>query len=299
MALPPLAAEPESPAAVVGPTLPDVPTATEPVERATAAVAGAAAETAGGVAGAAAETAGRAVAGATQAAAEGTVSAPVAIARGRTAMVVALAGLIGFGAIFAAVRAHRSEAIDLALMLRLQRQRRPWLDRLMAAASWPGFPPQSHVIPPAAIAGMWLVRFRTEAAFQAAGWGAAALSTVLKAMMNRPRPVAGTDLRVVVAPLGGSSFPSGHVITFVGTYGFMAYLAHTLIRDPVLRWAAAGGLVGLVVLVGPSRIYEGHHWPTDVTASYLLGTTYLIVVVTAYRRVKGAHVSTGFGALSR
>jgi undecaprenyl-diphosphatase len=109
--------------------------------------------------------------------------------------------------------------------------------------------------------------------------------------MNRPRPVAGTDLRVVAAPLGGSSFPSGHVITFVGTYGFLAYLANALIRDPALRWAAVGGLVGMVVLVGPSRIYEGHHWPTDVTASYLLGTTYLIVVVTAYRRAKAPAVA--------
>jgi membrane-associated phospholipid phosphatase len=213
--------------------------------------------------------------------------------------VLAVAGLAGFGAIFAAVRAHRSEAIDLALMLRLQRQQRPWLDRLMAVASWPGFPPQSRVIPPTAIAGLWLVRFRTEAAFQTAAWGAAAVSTALKALMNRPRPVAGKDLRVVVAPLGGSSFPSGHVITYVGTYGFMAYLAHTLIRDPVLRWAAAGGLVGLVILVGPSRIYQGHHWPTDVTASYFLGTTYLIVVVTTYRRVKGAEAPAGSGSRRR
>lgn len=281
------------------PRLPSVPTATDPVHRATAAVAGAAAGAASGVAGAAAETASRAVAGAAQAAAEGTVSAPVAVARGRPAIAVGIAGLIGFGAIFAAVRSHRSEAIDLALMLKLQRQRRPWLDRLMSAASWPGFPPQSHVIPPAAIAGMWLVRFRTEAAFQTAAWGTAALSTFLKALMNRPRPVAGTDLRVVVAPLGGSSFPSGHVITFVGTYGFMAYLAHTLIRDPAFRLAATGGLVGVVVLVGPSRIYQGHHWPTDVTASYFLGTTYLIAVVTAYRRVKGVEASTGSGPLGR
>jgi undecaprenyl-diphosphatase len=206
-------------------------------------------------------------------------------------MFVAVAGLVGFAAIFAAVRARRSEAIDLALMLRLQRRRRPWLDKLMAAASWPGFPPQSRMIPPAAIAGLWLVRFPTEAAFQGAAWGTAALSSALKAMMNRPRPVAGKDLRIVAAPLGGSSFPSGHVITFVGTYGFLAYLAHTLIRDPALRWTATGGLVALVVLVGPSRIYQGHHWPTDVTASYLLGTTYLIVVVTAYRRVKGAQAA--------
>jgi membrane-associated phospholipid phosphatase len=291
MALPRRAGGPSSPVLRRPPRLPSVPIATDPAQQTSASVATAAADVAGGVAGTAAETASRAVAGATRAAAEGTVSPRLAIARGRPAMLLALAGLVGFGAIFAAVRAHRSEAIDLALMLRLQRRRRPWLDKLMAAASWPGFPPQSRIIPPAAIAGLWIVNFRTEAAFQAAAWGTGGLSTLLKAMMDRPRPVAGTDLRVVVAPLGGSSFPSGHVITYVGTYGFLAYLANTLIRDPALRGAATGGLAGLIELVGPSRIYQGHHWPTDVTASYLLGTTYLIVIVSAYRRVKGAQAS--------
>jgi len=110
--------------------------------------------------------------------------------------------------------------------------------------------------------------------------------------------VAGTDLRVVAAPLGGTSFPSGHVITFVGVYGFLAWLAWTLVRDPALRVMTAGGLAGLVVLVGPSRVYQGHHWPTDVTASYLLGTTYLIVVVAGYRRVKGIDRGPGRVALS-
>ncbi len=245
---------------------------------------------AGGVAGAAsAASAGttRALAHATRAAHRAALPRGIALARGRGALAVALGGLVGFAAIFALVRARRSEAADLAWTLRLQRRRRPWLDRLMAAVSWPGFPPQSRLIPPAVIGGLWLVRFRTEAAFELAAWGTGGLSTILKALMDRPRPVAGTDLRVVAAPLGGSSFPSGHVITFMGTYGFLAYLAATLIREPAARRLATGGLVGLVVLVGPSRIYEGHHWPTDVTASYLLGTTYLIVVVAAYRRVKG------------
>ena len=229
----------------------------------------------------------RMVARATRAAHAGALPGRIALARGRGALAVAVGGLVGFAAIFAAVRARRSEAVDLAWTLRLQRRRRPWLDRLMAAVSWPGFPPQSRLIPSAVIGSLWLVRFRTEAAFELAAWGTGGLSTILKATMDRPRPVAGTDLRVVAAPLGGSSFPSGHVITFMGTYGFLAYLAATLVRDPALRRAATGGLVGLVVLVGPSRIYEGHHWPTDVAASYLLGTTYLIVVVAAYRRVKG------------
>ena len=255
-------------------------------------LAGAVTTLAGEAASGAANTATKAVAGATRAAHAGALPRRVALARGRGAAAVALLGVLGFGAIFAAVRARRSEAIDLALMLRLQRRRRPWLDRLMSIASWPGFPPQSRVIPPAAIGALWVLRFRTEAAFALAGWGTGALSNVLKEAMDRPRPVAGTDLRVVVAPLGGSSFPSGHVITFVGTYGFLAYLAHTLIRDPAIRRVTTGGLVGLVALVGPSRIYQGHHWPTDVTASYLLGTSYLIVVVAGYRRVKGSEAGT-------
>ena len=57
---------------------------------------------------------------------------------------------------------------------------------------------------------------------QLVAWGTAALSTLVKSFMRRPRPVAGTDLRVVAADLGGSSFPSGHVLSYVGTYGWLA-----------------------------------------------------------------------------
>ena len=217
-----------------------------------------------------------------------TLPTGAALARGRGAVAIGIAGVVGFLAIFGFVRTHRSEALDIALMLRLQRHRAPLLDRAMAAASWPGFPPQSRIIPPVLIATMWLLKFRVEAAFQLLGWGTGGLSTVVKALMRRPRPVAGTDLRVVAAPLGGSSFPSGHVITYVGTYGFLAYLVHTLLRPRALRRAIVGGLLALVALVGPSRIHQGHHWPTDVTASYLLGTSYLVALVAGYRRAKAA-----------
>jgi undecaprenyl-diphosphatase len=217
-----------------------------------------------------------------------TVSEPVALARGRMANAVAAAGVAGFAGIFGLVRARRSEAVDLALMLKLQRSRIPLLDRLMAAASWVGFPPQSRIIPPALIAGMWLTRLRTEAVFQLVAWGTGFVSTITKAIMKRPRPVAGKDLRVVTAPLGGSSFPSGHVITYVGTYGFLAYLVHTKLRKNAGRRPIVAVLIGMLALVGPSRIHQGHHWPTDVTASYLLGTSYLIGVISLYRRVKAA-----------
>ena len=212
--------------------------------------------------------------------------APVAVRRSRTASTIAWACLIGFAALFGLVKARRSDALDVAVTLRLQANRHVLLDRLMGLVSWPGFPPQSRVIPPIGIGLLFLLSLPVEAAFLVAAWGASLLSTVVKALVRRQRPVAGEKLRVVVAPLGGSSFPSGHVLTYVGFYGFGAYLAEVLIRPVALRRTIVGGLLGLVALVGPSRIQQGHHWFTDVSASYLLGTSYVVGLAALYRRVK-------------
>jgi undecaprenyl-diphosphatase len=218
--------------------------------------------------------------------AEGTLPPPVAAKRGRIGEVVVAAGLGGFALMFAAVRARRTEAADLAMTLRVQRWRHPTFATLLRAASWPGFPPQSRCIPPAIIAGLWLSGLRHEARAATLGWGSALISTGIKALMKRPRPVAGIDLQVVAAPLGGSSFPSGHVLTYVGTYGTLAYLGYATIRPPVGRAIVVSTLLVLIALVGPSRVFQGHHWPSDVTASYLLGAAYLVIVTDAYRRAK-------------
>jgi membrane-associated phospholipid phosphatase len=212
--------------------------------------------------------------------------APVAVRRSRVASTAAWACLIGFAALFGLVRARRSEALDLAITLQLQANRHPTIERAMRVVSWPGFPPQSRLIPPVGILALLAARLRVEAAFMVAAWGTALLSTVVKVAIRRQRPVASDKLRVVVAPLGGSSFPSGHVLSYVGLYGFGAYLAEVLIRPVALRRTAVGALIGLVALVGPSRIQQGHHWFTDVTASYLLGTSYVVGLAALYRRVK-------------
>jgi undecaprenyl-diphosphatase len=214
-----------------------------------------------------------------------------AIARSRIPTIAGLACLAGFGALYALVRVGRTAAFDAAVTIRIQASRNPALDALMRAASWPGFPPQSRIIQPLIIGSLAAARLRVEAVGQTLAWGTALVSTVVKRFMGRPRPVAGKDLRVVAAPLGGSSFPSGHVLTYVGVYGFLAFLSATLVRPIALRRVLVGIFVGLVGLVGPSRIQQGHHWPTDVTASYLLGTSYLLGVVAIYRRLKGRHVA--------
>ncbi len=215
-----------------------------------------------------------------------TVSRELALLRGRNGMLVAASALLAFGAIFTAVKARRSDGVDVAITLRLQARQHRSLAALMEAVSWPGFPPQSRVIPPLVISTLFVMRMPTEAAFQLLAWGTAGIATIVKGFVQRPRPLP-EQVRVVLAPLGGSSFPSGHVLTYVGTYGFLAYLVYTVVRPPQVRWPLTLGLLGLVGLVGPSRIYQGHHWPTDVAASYLLGLSYLIALMALYRRVKG------------
>ena len=221
-----------------------------------------------------------------------TVSRELALLRGRNGMVVAAAALATFGALFAAVKARRSEEVDIAITLRLQARQHRSLATLMEAVSWPGFPPQSRFIPPLAIATLFVMRMPTEAAFQLLAWGTGGLSTIVKAFVRRPRPLP-EQVRVVLAPLGGSSFPSGHVLTYVGTYGFLCYLVYTTIRPAQVRWPLSVGLLGLIGLVGPSRIYQGHHWPTDVAASYFLGLTYLIGLLAIYRRVRASLQTPG------
>jgi membrane-associated phospholipid phosphatase len=39
----------------------------------------------------------------------------------------------------------------------------------------------------------------------------------------------------------------------------------------------------MLALVGPSRIQQGHHWTTDVVASYVLGLAYVLALVQLYR----------------
>ncbi len=157
----------------------------------------------------------------------------------------------------------------------------------MHVASWPGFPPQSRVIPPSLATALWLAGFRVEGLFQFLAWGTGGVSYAIKRIMRRARPGSvDPRIRVVVARIGGSSFPSGHVLNYMGVYGFFAYLVYTWVRPTAIRRTVVALLLTLVGLVGPSRVYLGHHWFTDVLASYLLGTSYLIALTGIYRRIK-------------
>ncbi len=208
-----------------------------------------------------------------------------ALARGRGATAFVVFALTVFAGLFAFVKRNRSRWLDLRVTRTLQRVNVTWFDRLMHVVSWPGFPPQSRVIPPLLSLSMLVLGFPIEAAFQLLAWSTGGISASIKRAMGRPRP-APEEVRVIPGRLGGSSFPSGHVLIYTGVYGFLAFLIDTLVRPARIRRIATSLLVGMVALVGPSRIYLGHHWFTDTVASYLVGTSYLLALMAMYRRVK-------------
>jgi glycerophosphoryl diester phosphodiesterase/membrane-associated phospholipid phosphatase len=190
-----------------------------------------------------------------------------------------------FSVLYRLVRARKTDSFDVAVTTAFQRNKNPLLSRLMHTASWPGFPPQSRVIPwllPVfwALTGRWI-----EAVAQLGGWGTGVISAIFKRRMRRPRP-DGTRFYFAPANIGGTSFPSGHVINYIGVYGTAAYLASFNIKSPVLRRICLLVTGALLALVGPSRVYLGHHWTTDVTASYLLGTSYVVGLGGVYRFLK-------------
>jgi membrane-associated phospholipid phosphatase len=211
----------------------------------------------------------------------------LAIARGKSGVTITAIALGIFAFLFVLVRTKRSAAADAAITLRLQKQDHPVLDQTLKLVSWPGFPPQSRILPPAFSAILWFIGFRLEAIFQLLAWGTGGVSFTVKRIMRRPRPTGGdTAIRVVVANIGGSSFPSGHVLNYMGVYGFLNYLAFTWIRPAIIRRTIVSLLTALLTSVGPSRVYLGHHWFTDVMASYCLGIAYLIGLTSVYRQVR-------------
>ena len=197
-----------------------------------------------------------------------------------------LAAVTTSGVIAWNVRKGRTADLDLKVTTAIQRRKHPGFARLMWVASWAGFPPQSRMVPflwPV----VWLVTGRPlQGLVQLLGWGTSAISFLVKLTMRRPRPHIDNCI-VIPARIGGTSFPSGHVINYTGVYGTMAMLLSTSTLPRPLRRLLIAAIGVKIALVGPSRIYLGHHWFTDVATSYLLGSSYVIVLTALYRRVAG------------
>ena len=96
------------------------------------------------------------------------------------------------------------------------------------------------------------------------------VDNALKIVVDRPRP-AGI---LIDTALG--SFPSGHTIQVVAIVGFLPLVVRVLTRSRLIFWSTWVGFMIIVAAVGFSRIRLGAHWPSDIAASYLIGSALVI-----------------------
>ena len=152
----------------------------------------------------------------------------------------------------------------------------------MIAVSWPGFWPQSAIITGSIILLILCFGLQWEAlvALMAALFSTG-LNLLVKDLIQRPRPAA--TLVHVLATLTDTSFPSGHVMYYTGFFGFIVFLAFSLLKPSLKRSLLLAFFGLLVLLVGFSRIYTGEHWASDVLGAYLLGSLTLVGIIQLYR----------------
>jgi undecaprenyl-diphosphatase len=186
-----------------------------------------------------------------------------------------------FVALAVAARLTPYFPIDLEVTRAVQADHGPVFDRVMEAMSWVGYEPQVWWIGLAAVMALFLFGLRWEAVAAAFAGAGILAGGVVKLIVERPRPTP--DLVHIVRQVGAYSFPSGHVVMATTFLGFLAFLAFTLLKPSWWRRLIVGGLVGLVLLMGPSRIDQGHHWFSDVIGAYVLGSLWLALSIRIYR----------------
>jgi len=110
----------------------------------------------------------------------------------------------------------------------------------------------------------------------------AVANQLIKTAVGRARPL--DTLVNVFVPVAGNSFPSGHVMFYTVFFGFLFFLAWTRLPHSFWRVLLMALTGGLILLIGPSRMYLGAHWLSDVIAAYLLGFIILAFGIEFYLR---------------
>jgi membrane-associated phospholipid phosphatase len=180
------------------------------------------------------------------------------------------------------VKTTPSFPIDLQVTRALQTVRVPGFSSFMHLISWPGFSPQCYLLSALVVAAIYAFGFHWEAvAALFATMLPPLVNVIIKEYIRRPRPTI--DLVDVFNILDSYSFPSGHVMFYVGFYGFLWFLAYTLLKRSWRRTVILWFLGIFIALVGMSRTYLGQHWASDVLGAYLLGSLTLLGILWFYR----------------
>lgn len=171
------------------------------------------------------------------------------------------------------VYANPVSSIDIAITREFQKSQSPWLQVPMLAVSYLGNQPIlfSALIALTAVV-FWVTWQRLEALLILSLSAIAPLLILLSRLplpVNHPRPTARL-IEVIQQTASGPGFPSGYVVEYIVFWGLLFSLI-LFKRDRWWHYALLIISALFVILVGPSRIYLGDYWATDVLGGYMFG----------------------------
>jgi len=194
--------------------------------------------------------------------------------------------LMLFGLLAWFVHVHPILPLDVAITDSFQQNQAPWLRITMLVISYPGSSLLLPVLVLLTVVFFWVVGLRLEALL-VAGLSTISLllNLLLKIQVSRPRPTV--NLVHIIQAAVGYSFPSGHVMTYIAYWGLLFSFGFILFEGRHWwRIALLGTSAAFVVLIGPSRVYLGDHWASDVLGAYLIGEVLLGLTVCFYLPLK-------------
>lgn len=100
------------------------------------------------------------------------------------------------------------------------------------------------------------------------------IATVLKLIFRRERPKTIFTQNMKIKSY---SFPSSHAYSAALAGGYIALTSLAILSSP-LGYILASLYVTLIIAIGISRIIVGAHYPTDVTAGWVLGGVVLSII---------------------
>ena len=198
-------------------------------------------------------------------------------------IVVGLGASAAFIAFAAVVAGGATQAIDERALRWFDARRTPSLDEIALEVTALGNGVVLLVLVASVSVFLWETRHRWSVYLLLIAFvGGHILNDVLKEAFDRPRPTIVEHVDIV----SSMSFPSGHAMTSLITYGSVAYLVARLEPSSRLRATTWMLAILLILAIGISRMYLGVHYPSDVFAGFVAGLAWLAFVASAFTAVR-------------
>ncbi|HJT55346.1 MAG TPA: phosphatase PAP2 family protein [Ktedonobacteraceae bacterium] len=201
---------------------------------------------------------------------------------------LSLCQLAGFGVLAWWAHKHPQDGTDIAITHIFQHKQSHMLRRLVLIwSTLTGDAMLLNLLTFPVTLILWLRQLWLEAIMTAiTSWSTLLIRILVKHLVHRPRP---SPLLIHVTDHKKSkSFPSGHVTSAMSLWGWLLGIGLIRRADLSTREKALLSIPALVIaLTGPSRVYLGEHWASDVLGGYLLGGGWVGLCLRLYLLLRG------------